>query len=219
MRVSTLVAAVCGLGIATHGIAQPTASAPAVPTETAIPTYEPTSVTLAKAEQLLALVGARAQFDATSAQAAQVSRQFMLNEYNANDAGRAERERIDSNYPGGFEAFLERFILVLGEKFDAAYPQFLEQNKVVHARYVSEADLDSLIVALTRLNSAELSDEERTRERAALQSSPAATRLLAAVPTIRREMSSFGAAIGGRLGVEAYNQIAQEHPSIFGRQQ
>lgn len=219
MRVSILVAAVCGLGIATNGIAQPTASAPAVPTETAIPTYEPTSVTLAKAEQLLALVGARALFDAAIAQSSQVARQVIVEQYGADDAGRAELQRLDSQYPGGSDAFLDRFASVMFEKLAAAYPQFLERNKELHARYVSDADLDFLIAANVRLNSVELSDEERARELATFRSSRTVTRFRAVVPIIRQEMAEFGRTIGERLGGEAYDQIAQEHPSIFGEQQ
>lgn len=218
MRVSILVAAICGLGGATHGIAQPTASPPAVPIETAIPTYEPTSVTLAKAEQLLTLVDARALLDAAIAQSSQAARQGLIEQYGADDAGRAERQRLDSQYPGGSDAYFDRFASILFEKLSAAYPQFLERYKELYARYVSEVDLDFLIAANVRLNSVELSDKEKARELATYRSSPAVARFRAAVPIIRREMGAFGRTIGDRLGGEAYDQIAQEHPSIFGAQ-
>jgi hypothetical protein len=218
MRFPTLAILGSAMCMASGANAQSVPSTPAAPTQATIPAFEPTGTALAKAGQLLTLIEARRQFDAVIAQSSQVARLVMEEEYDATEEGRAELALIDARFPGGRDAFLDRFAAVLVGKFEAAYTQFLERNTSLHARYISETDLDTLVAVMSRLRGVGLSEEEVSREREVFRSTPTAARFFAAVPVIQQEMADFGRTIGQRLGLEAYEQVVAEHPSVFGEQ-
>lgn len=140
----------------------------------------------------------------------------MLAELEMSEDGRALLVSIDAKFPEGRTGFAQRFSEHLRAKFDAAFPQFLDRHVDLLTDQLSAADLAAFreAVALPDGTARTGTDAEEARQR--FRRTPAAARMMTIVPQIQQEMTRFGEELGSRLGTETYNEIAAQHPAVFG---
>ncbi len=189
----------------------------AAPAETmAVVTAQADDDKRADARVILQGLRLREIFMSTLAPLLEASGNEMLAELEMSEDGRALLASIDAKFPQGRTGFAQRFSERLGAKFDAAFPQFLDQNVDLLAQQLPAADLAAFreAVALPDGTARTGTDAEEARQR--FRRTPAAARMMTIVPQIQQEMIRFGEALGSRLGSDAYNEIAVQHPTIFG---